>query len=170
MAKTYPRWLLRLFSRPPSLIYRLGLGQVLGSKVLLLTTTGRKTGLPRTTPLQYEIIGSKYYIGSMCGASADWYQNLVLDPDVTLQVGRQVLHGIAEPIDDVDRIFEFIRYRLKKNPRMIGAILRMDGLSAKPSEDELREYARDLTIVTISPGLQVEQPLQPTGSNARGDK
>ncbi len=169
MPKTYPRWLLRMFSRPPRFLYRIGLGPLLGGKVLLLTTTGRKTGQPRTTPLQYEIVGSKYYIGSMCGASADWYQNLVSAPCVTLQIGREVFYGMAEPIDDAERVFDFIRYRLEKNPRMIGAILRMDGISVKPGDDELREYARDLTIVAISPHLQVDQPSQRQELEAGGD-
>jgi len=35
-------------------LYAVGLGPVVGRLVLLLTTTGRKTGLPRVTPLQYE--------------------------------------------------------------------------------------------------------------------
>jgi hypothetical protein len=104
------------------------------------------------------MIGPKYFIGSMSGASADWYQNLVNDPCVTLHVGREVFHGIAEPIDDAERVYEFIRYRLERHPRMIGAILRLDGLSSNPGEEELREYARSLTIVTIAPGLQIEEP------------
>ena len=39
---------------PPQLLYSLGLGPIYGRLVLLLTTTGRKSGLPRVTPLQYE--------------------------------------------------------------------------------------------------------------------
>lgn len=157
MAKTYPRWLLRWFSRPPKFFYRIGLGPLLAGKVLLLTTKGRKSGLPRTTPLQYEQIGSAYYVGSMRGASADWYQNLVSDPCVTLQIGRELIEAVAEPIEDPEEVDAFIRYRLEKNPRMIGAILRMDGLPPRPAEDELRNYARNLTIVAIHPGMQIDQ-------------
>lgn len=151
MTRTYPRWLLRLFSKPPTFFYRIGLGPLLGSKILLLTTLGRKSGLPRTTPLQYERIGEDYYVGSMRGAKADWYQNLVADPRLQLRVGRKMINAIAEPIDDADKVFDFISYRLAKNPRIIGAILRLDGLSNNLDEQELRHYCRDLTIVAIKP-------------------
>ncbi|MDF1499904.1 MAG: nitroreductase/quinone reductase family protein [Anaerolineales bacterium] len=149
MTGNYPRWLLRLLSRPPLFFYRLGLGALLGRKVMLLTTTGRKTGIPRTTPLQYERYRGAYYVGSMRGASADWYKNLVADPNVSLQIGRKTIRGRAEPIEEPEKVFEFIRYRLDKNPVMIGAILRFDGLSSAPDENELRDYARGLTLAAI---------------------
>jgi deazaflavin-dependent oxidoreductase (nitroreductase family) len=151
MANTYPLWLLRLISHPPKFFYRIGLGPLLGGKVLLLTTVGRKSGLLRTTPLQYEKIGNDYLIGSMRGVHADWYQNLLVDPCVVLQVGREHIQGVAEPIDDPERVYEFLRYRLEKNPRMIGTILRLDGLTTNPDDEQLRNYARGLTFVVVRP-------------------
>jgi deazaflavin-dependent oxidoreductase (nitroreductase family) len=151
MARNYPRWLMRLISKPPKFFYRIGLGPLLGRKVLLLKTKGRKSGLLRTTPLQYEQIGDAYYLGSMLGARADWYQNIVADPHVHLRIGRKTIPGLAEPINDPNQVYEFIKYRLAKNPRMIGTILRMDGISASPGEEELRDYSQDLTIVAIKP-------------------
>ncbi|HUS79158.1 MAG TPA: nitroreductase/quinone reductase family protein [Patescibacteria group bacterium] len=48
----------------------------MGRMVLLLTTTGHKTGLPRVTHLQYEEVDGAYYVGSMRGTrptgSATW--------------------------------------------------------------------------------------------------
>jgi deazaflavin-dependent oxidoreductase (nitroreductase family) len=151
MARSYPRWLLRLLSMPPKFFYRIGLGFLLGRKVLLLTTIGRTSGKQRTTPLQYERIGDAYFIGSMSGARADWYQNLIADPNVHLRVGRESIAGVAEPVNDPDRVFDFVKYRLDKDPRMIGAILRMDGISSRPDEQELRAYTSGLTIVVIRP-------------------
>jgi len=53
------------FHPPPAdairLLYRLGLGPLVGRVVLLLTTTGRKSGLPRVTPLQAELEGYREY-------------------------------------------------------------------------------------------------------------
>ena len=49
--------------------YRRGIGPT--RIVLLLTTIGRKTGLPRVTPLQFEQIDGAYYIGSARGQDAD---------------------------------------------------------------------------------------------------
>ena len=68
----------------PITLYRLGLGPLIGRLVLLLTTTGRKSGLPRVTPLQYELIDGAYYVGAALGLKADWLRNLQADPRVRL--------------------------------------------------------------------------------------
>ena len=60
-----------------------------GTTTLLLTTTGRRSGEPRTTPLIYQKYGDAYLIvASKGGADAPpaWYLNLQANPDVTLQV------------------------------------------------------------------------------------
>ena len=41
-------------------LYEIGLGRIIGKIILLLTTTGRKSGMKRVTPLQYEQIGADY--------------------------------------------------------------------------------------------------------------
>lgn len=51
----------------PQTAYKLGLGRLIGKVVLLLTTTGRKTGLARVTPVQYELIDGVYHIGAVFG-------------------------------------------------------------------------------------------------------
>jgi deazaflavin-dependent oxidoreductase (nitroreductase family) len=64
-----------------------------GSKTLLLTTTGRKTGKPRTTPLIHEKAGEAFVIvASKSGASEHpgWYQNLAKEPTVEVQVKSDV--------------------------------------------------------------------------------
>ncbi len=60
-----------------------------GTQTLLLTTTGRKSGEPRTTPLIYARSGDAYAIvASMGGSDAPpaWYLNLSENPDVEVQV------------------------------------------------------------------------------------
>jgi deazaflavin-dependent oxidoreductase (nitroreductase family) len=60
-----------------------------GAKTLLLTTTGRKTGVRHTTPLIYEADGDRFIvIASMGGAPShpQWYRNLVADPAAEIQV------------------------------------------------------------------------------------
>jgi deazaflavin-dependent oxidoreductase (nitroreductase family) len=60
-----------------------------GSSVLLLTTTGSRSGEPRTTPLIYGRSGEEYVIvASVGGADAhpSWYVNLQADPHVEVQV------------------------------------------------------------------------------------
>jgi deazaflavin-dependent oxidoreductase (nitroreductase family) len=56
---------------------------------LLLTTTGRRSGQPRTTPLIYGRAGEKYLIAASRGVAPThpgWYENLVANPVVQVQV------------------------------------------------------------------------------------
>jgi deazaflavin-dependent oxidoreductase (nitroreductase family) len=60
-----------------------------GSKTLLLTTTGRKSGEPRTNPLIYAPHGDDYMIVASKGgtdAPPAWYLNLSENPEVEVQV------------------------------------------------------------------------------------
>jgi deazaflavin-dependent oxidoreductase (nitroreductase family) len=60
-----------------------------GVPILLLTTTGRKSGLPRTTPLIHARDGDDYVVvASMGGAPQhpNWYRNLVQDGAAEIQV------------------------------------------------------------------------------------
>ena len=68
------------------MLYAIGLGPVIGKIILLLTTTGRKSGLKRVTPLQYEEIDGKYYLGSARGMQADWVRNIQANPQVEIRV------------------------------------------------------------------------------------
>jgi deazaflavin-dependent oxidoreductase (nitroreductase family) len=70
------------------------------AKILLLTTKGRKTGEPRTTPLIYEHAGDGYVIvASNLGAREHpgWYRNLVKEPRVELQVKGDVFSAPRAP-------------------------------------------------------------------------
>ena len=63
-----------------------------GRPLLLLTTTGAKSGQQRTTPLVYTRDGDRYVIiASKAGAPSHpaWYHNIVATPDVTLEVGPE---------------------------------------------------------------------------------
>jgi proline iminopeptidase len=78
-----------------------------GSKTLLLTTKGRKTGEPRTTPLIYESAGDGQYVivASKGGAPEDpgWYRNLAKDPAVELQVKADVFPAHARVAEGEER-------------------------------------------------------------------
>jgi len=67
--------------------------------VLLLTTTGRKSGKRRTTPLLYlEDAGRYVVVASVGGAPTHpaWYLNLRSDPSATIRIGRRELAVGAE--------------------------------------------------------------------------
>ncbi|ADG88817.1 hypothetical protein TBS_11200 [Thermobispora bispora] len=62
-----------------------------GTTVLILTTTGRKTGRKHSTPLIYQPYGDAYLVVASKGGSdtpPDWYLNLVANPEVEVQIKR----------------------------------------------------------------------------------
>jgi deazaflavin-dependent oxidoreductase (nitroreductase family) len=132
------------------ILYGIGIGHFLGRIILLLTTTGRKSGMPRVTPLQYEEIDGAVYVASALGTKADWYRNILANPCVDVRIGlRRQFQGMAETVTDPGRIADFLELRLKRHPKMVGAILKSEGLPEKPSRAELEEYARQLAMAII---------------------
>lgn len=140
---------LRIIKRPPQVLYAIGLGPLYGRLVLLLTTTGRKSGLPRVTPLQYEEIGGAFHVGSARGDRADWFRNIVVDPRVEVRVGSRRFSGIAEPVTDPERVADFLEYRLRRHPKVVGAIARREGLPRDPSRADLERYAAGRAVVMV---------------------
>ena len=139
----------KILKYPPQLFYAIGLGPIYGRIVLLLTTTGRKSGLPRVTPLQYEEMDGKIVIGSARGTKADWYRNIVADQHVQVRVKSHCFDGIGEQVTDPKRIADFLEYRLSKHPRMIGFIMSREGISKNPSREELESHAKGKAMVII---------------------
>jgi deazaflavin-dependent oxidoreductase (nitroreductase family) len=77
-----------------------------GSKTLLLTTSGRRTGKPTTTPLIYEEQGDKYVVVASQGGAPEhpgWYRNLVKTPEVEVQVKDDVFKAIARTASGDER-------------------------------------------------------------------
>ncbi len=84
---------------------RLG-GTLRGGPVLLLTTTGRKTGQERTRPLSYLRIGDEVVlVASAAGASRHpaWYLNLRSNPRVRIQQGGVTRTMVARSAEGDDR-------------------------------------------------------------------
>ncbi len=132
-------------------LYAIGMGPVVGRIILLITTVGRKTGRKHVTPVQYELIDGKYYIGSARGMKSDWYRNLQANPNVEVQVKSLHFSGCAETITDPKRISDFLDHRLHTHPIMVGMMMKMHGLPMQPSTQQLEELAGTLALVVIQP-------------------
>ena len=77
-----------------------------GSSLLLLTTTGAKSGRQHTTPLAYTRDGDRYIIlASKGGAPTNpaWYHNLVAHPEVTVEVGGETFQSRASVAEGAER-------------------------------------------------------------------
>jgi deazaflavin-dependent oxidoreductase (nitroreductase family) len=77
-----------------------------GRPLLLLTTTGARSGKLRTTPIMYIPDGDRLMvIASNMGAPThpDWYHNLVAHPEVTVEVGTETFNAIAVVTEGSER-------------------------------------------------------------------
>jgi deazaflavin-dependent oxidoreductase (nitroreductase family) len=75
-------------------------------RILLLTTTGRKTGQARTAPLPYfSYEGRTLVVGSFAGGDKHpaWFLNLTSEPAVTMQIGRAVTAATAVELSGPER-------------------------------------------------------------------
>lgn len=75
-------------------------------RLVLLTTTGTRTGREHTTPMMFHRDGDRLLvIASNMGAARhpDWYRNLVADPRVTVEVGDERYPAVAAPLTGDER-------------------------------------------------------------------
>lgn len=119
MAKPAPRGLnspqtetiIKWMSRAQSWLYRktggkLGGTFLQGAPVALLTTTGRKTGQPRVSPLLYLREGNRIILVASKGGAASnpmWYLNLKANPAVSVQIKDEVLNLTARDATEDER-------------------------------------------------------------------
>lgn len=81
-------------------------GQFANADLLLLTTTGAKSGRPRLAPLAYlEIDGKLIIVGSFAGADVDpaWVGNLRANPRAHVEVGAEAFDVIARELPSAER-------------------------------------------------------------------
>ena len=77
-----------------------------GSKIVLLTTSGRTTGEPRTVPLIYENAGDAYVVVASKGGADEhpgWYRNLRAEPQIEVQLLGDVFPATARTADGEER-------------------------------------------------------------------
>lgn len=73
-------------------------GNFEGRPLILLTTTGAKSGQPHTTPVMYRKDGDRIAVFASKGGaptSPDWYHNLVANPTVTVELGTDTFEAKA---------------------------------------------------------------------------
>lgn len=103
LSKPWVVGVIKVMSQVNTWTYRVSGGRVGGSwrvgsalrapvPVCLVTTTGRKTGEPRTVPLLHLPDGDRVLLVASQGglpSHPQWYRNVLADPNVTVQVGRR---------------------------------------------------------------------------------
>jgi deazaflavin-dependent oxidoreductase (nitroreductase family) len=117
---------------------RLGNRFMRGAPVLLLTTTGAKSGAQRTTPLIYLADGPRVVLVASKGGmshSPGWYHNLVAHPECTVQIGgaKRAMHARRASREEKAALW----------PRLVAIYRDYDDYQARTR--------RDIPVVILSP-------------------
>ncbi|HEX6818028.1 MAG TPA: nitroreductase family deazaflavin-dependent oxidoreductase [Ktedonobacterales bacterium] len=90
-----------------------------GRPLLLLTTTGAKSGQRRTNPVMYLREGDRLFVFASKGGaptSPDWYHNVLAQPEVTVEIGAQTYNAVAKPVTGAERDAIYARWE-KRYPQ-----------------------------------------------------
>ena len=151
-----PAGLTRLLFRIPIHVYRLRLGWLFGSRLLLLNHIGRVSGRSRQTILEVaEHDGDSFVVASGWGPTAAWYRNILHTPDVTIQVGTRTIAVTAIPLDKEQGAQVFVRYGSRHRTVAKYVLARVLGFSVDGSDADFRAVGQRLPFVRFVPRAQV---------------
>lgn len=157
-----PGRFMRIFFKFPVWFTRIGLGRMMGSNLLILTTTGRKSGRKRRTALTnfgYDKAMGCYYVVSGFGQGSDWYRNLKADARAHFRIAGRGYDGIAESVP-VDLAVQLLAQYLRRYPSIARVWPKRVGVNYDGSERALRELAAHVVVVALRPSA-IRKELEP---------
>jgi deazaflavin-dependent oxidoreductase (nitroreductase family) len=146
-----PRGFARLAYRLPIQLYKLGLGSLLGSRFLMLTHTGRKSGLERHTVLEvvrYDKVKTTFVVAVGFGPSSDWYRNILSNPHVIIQCGNHRWKMNASLLDSDQAGEELVDYA-HRHPYALRELSRFMGYRLDGSQEDIRALGKMLLMVAF---------------------
>ncbi|MFE0583179.1 nitroreductase family deazaflavin-dependent oxidoreductase [Streptomyces sp. NPDC058874] len=142
----------RAVARLPIGLYRIGLGALLGRRMLLLRHIGRVSGQPREVCLEvvaHDPARGSWTVASGFGAQAQWYRNLRHVPKVTIQVGRKV-YPVSAHFLTADEGGEVMADYSARHPRAARVLCRWLALGEPTHDPEsFRAAGRQIPFVRL---------------------
>jgi deazaflavin-dependent oxidoreductase (nitroreductase family) len=147
----------RFIWRAPMVTYRLGLGPIVGQVLMILTTTGRKSGRPRRTMVEYHRLDGKKYIAAGFGPETQWYRNIMADPRVTIQTsdGSESVRAVRVTVDD-ELLAAVNMFRQADSAVAINWFLGTLGI--EPSDEDILAKKDRLHLLRLDP---TDEPTPP---------
>jgi deazaflavin-dependent oxidoreductase (nitroreductase family) len=133
-------------------LYKSGLLPLLGvgRSVMLLTTRGRKTGKTRITPIGYFYIGGVVHVFSAWGKQAQWYKNLIANPDqVTIQIGFNQKVVRPQVLEDHAEILCTLELFIAESPAQAKYLLGWDPEHDRIEAADFANIVNDVLIVRL---------------------
>lgn len=138
--------------RFPVYLYDWGFGGMLGRRILILGTTGRKTGKGRETPLEYlrDEPADTYFLMAGWEGRTDWFRNLVAQPRVRVRVGSRRFQADARVLDP-DEGAAALQSWIERTPRIVAVLERDTGMRYDGTAGSAREIVSRYGIVALQP-------------------
>lgn len=127
---------MRALLRAPIVLYRIGLGPLLGGRFLLLRHVGRNTGTPRRTVLEvvdFDRETNTYYVAVGFGPHSDWFKNLKHHPRARIETGFRKLDVVAHPLDVREGAARMCSYA-RRNPKLARSLAKFMGYEVDGSQ------------------------------------
>jgi deazaflavin-dependent oxidoreductase (nitroreductase family) len=156
----------KYFNKFMLLMWRLGWGPwvnwwpKVGGRILIITHTGRKSGLQRRTPVNYSTVDGDIYCLSGFGRISDWYRNIKADSNVEVWLPDGWWAGVAEEVTDPERRLPLLRQVLVDS----GFAAFAAGINPYKISDE--DLARITTEYRL---IRIRRTAERTGSGGPGD-
>jgi deazaflavin-dependent oxidoreductase (nitroreductase family) len=145
-------------------LLRAGMGPVMSTpflgSLMILRTTGRKSGAIREIPLGYTILDGCVFCIAGFGPQTQWLKNIHADPNVEAVLPVGAVRGIAEEVTDPDEWARSFR-ALMLSMGLLGRATAGDVRGV--SDDELRAVGVNLPVVRIRPTGIAPGPADPGG-------
>lgn len=141
------------FNKIMILLWRLGLGPLINSRpeevgrIMVLTTTGRKSGLLRRTPVNYARVNGDVYCLAGFGRKSDWYRNVMANPGVEVWLPDGWWTGYAEEVTDPEERLTMLRQTLKNSGFASETFTAINAHTI--SDEDLQEKAADWPVTHI---------------------
>lgn len=153
-----PGPLRKAFFKGPTYLYWGPIANLMAQRcVMLLTTTGRKSGQPRSTGVSFMPVEGRYIAFSGWGVQSDWYKNLLVNPDVTIRIGNKTIKATAKPVEDPQRRKDLMLQMRKRSdqcgpPPALRGVLSATGVFDYEGDLNLAvQQAEALPVVEITP-------------------
>jgi deazaflavin-dependent oxidoreductase (nitroreductase family) len=151
--RSRPTGALRLAFRLPIYLYRLGLGQLLGHRFMLLTHRGRRSGRVYQTALEvvrYDPSLRETVVASGWGERSDWYRNLKAHPALEIRTGRERYAPEQRFLAPEEVYREIVDYE-RRHPWAVRIVPSLLGFRLDGSDTARRAFANSVRMVVFRP-------------------
>lgn len=157
MVKIKKKGFLWYVFRVPVYFYRWGLGWLFGTRLLLLTHIGRRTGLRRQTLLEvveYRNNGPEVIVANGFGPDCDWVRNIEARPGEEITVGSQHFVAVHRRLGEEEAIKVIQNY--ERRNRFFAPIVRAGfswllGWKYRGDQDERRRFVQQIPLLAFRP-------------------